>query len=209
MSSERFSPSKPWIEAGTLPRRNLLCWGVAAVLASALPASVAASQVQPIHRSKRPPLPGLGPSFREEVVYSGERHPGTVIIDSGAHVLLLVLKGSRAYRYRISVGRDGFGWSGQVAVGAKKEWPEWRPPAEMRARIPQLPESVPPGPYNPLGARALYLFRDGRDTLYRIHGTNDPDGVGFDGTSGCFRMTNTDIMDLYDRVAVGATVLVS
>ena len=209
MSSERSSPSRPWIEGGTLPRRKLLRWCVAAVLAPALPASVAASPVQPVHRSKRPPLPGLGPSFREEVAYSGGRKPGTVVIDSGAHVLLLVLKGSRAYRYRISVGRDGFGWSGKVAIGAKKEWPEWRPPAEMRARIPELPELVPPGPYNPLGARALYLFRNGRDTLYRIHGTNDPDGVGFDGTSGCFRMTNTDIMDLYDRVAVGATVLVS
>jgi lipoprotein-anchoring transpeptidase ErfK/SrfK len=202
-------PSRPHTEVDMLARRRLLRWCVAVILAPALPVSVAVSQVQPIHRSRRPPLPGLGPSFREEVDYSGGRQPGTVIIDSGSRVLLLVLEGSRAYRYRISVGRDGFGWSGKVAVGAKKEWPEWRPPAEMRARIPELPELVPPGPYNPLGARALYLFEGGRDTLYRIHGTNDPDGVGFDGTSGCFRMTNTDVMDLYDRVAIGAAVVVS
>ena len=192
-----------------LTRRRFLEWGVAAALVPALPDAVSASPLQHNHRSKRPPLPGLGPSFREEVVYSGERKPGTVLIDAGDRALFLVLKGSRAYRYRISVGRDGYGWSGQVVVGGKKEWPEWRPPAEMRARVPELPDVVPPGPYNPLGARALYLFKSGHDTLYRIHGTNDPDGVGFDGTSGCFRMTNTDIMDLYDRVSVGATVLVS
>ena len=203
MSSERYFPSS------VLPRRAFLRLCAAAALAPALPAWAQASQFQPIHRSKRPSLPGLGPSFREEVAYAGERRPGTVLIEAGAHVLLLVLKGARAYRYRISVGREGFGWSGTVAVGAKKEWPEWRPPAEMRARIPELPEMVPSGPYNPLGARALYLFRNGRDTLYRIHGTNDPEGVGFDGTSGCFRMTNTDIMDLYDQVPIGATVVVS
>lgn len=93
-------------------------------------------------------------------------------------------------------------------MGAKREWPEWRPPSEMRARSHGLPEMVPPGPYNPLGARALYLFRDGEDTLYRIHGTNDPQGVGFDDTSGCFRLTNTDVIDLYELVAIGALVLV-
>lgn len=210
MSSERSCRSDTQAgRTGTLPRRQVLLLCAAAALAPVLPGSVRASQVQLIHRSRRPALPGLGPSFREEVAYSGERKPGTILIDSGTHVLLLVLKGARAYRYRISVGRDGFGWSGKVVVGAKKEWPEWRPPAEMRVRIPELPDVVPPGPYNPLGARALYLFRNERDTLYRIHGTNDPDGVGFDGTSGCFRMTNTDVMDLYDRVAVGATVIVS
>ena len=93
-------------------------------------------------------------------------------------------------------------------VGAKKEWPEWRPPTEMRARQAGLPEFVPAGPYNPLGARALYLHREGRDTLYRIHGTNDPKGVGFDGTSGCFRLTNTDVVDLFKRVPLGTKVVV-
>lgn len=210
MSSERSSRNSVRTELiDALPRRAFLRVCAAAVLAPALATSVWAAPVQPIHQSKRPPLPGLGPSFREEIAYAGAEKPGTILIESGAHVLLLVRKGGRAYRYRISVGRDGFGWSGKVVVGAKKEWPEWRPPAEMRARIPELPDMVPPGPYNPLGARALYLFRSGRDTLYRIHGTNDPEGVGFDGTSGCFRMTNTDVMDLYDRVAIGTTVIVS
>ena len=122
--------------------------------------------------------------------------------------LYLVRGSGRAWRYRISVGREGFGWTGTARVGAKKEWPEWRPPAEMRAREPGLPDFVPAGPYNPMGARALYLHSKGRDTLYRIHGTNNPDGVGFDGTSGCFRLTNTDVIDLFARVDIGTRVIV-
>ena len=192
-----------------MSRRQLLWLSTAAAWSLVLPTPGRASDTQPIHRSKRPPLPAMGPSFREEIAYSGDRQPGTITIDTDARVLVLVLAKGRAYRYRISVGREGFGWSGTVTVGAKKEWPEWRPPAEMRARTAGLPEMVPPGPYNPLGARALYLHRGGRDTLYRIHGTNDPEGVGFDGTSGCFRMTNTDIVDLYERAAVGTIVIVT
>ena len=208
MSFERFSPRNvPAEQRPGLRRRSLLLLGAAAALSCALPAA-ARAQTQPIHRSKRPKLPGMGPSFREEVPYAGSRGAGSIIIDSAARTLLLVLTGARAYRYRISVGREGFGWSGTAKVGAKKEWPEWRPPAEMRARIPELPEMVPSGPYNPLGARALYLYSGGRDTLYRIHGTNDPEGVGFDGTSGCFRLTNTDVIDLYERVAIGTDVAV-
>lgn len=156
----------------------------------------------------RPPLPAMGPSLRKRVALETTERPGTIIIRKDEKALYLVTGHGQALRYQISVGRDGFGWTGIVKVGAKTEWPQWRPPTEMRARQPDLPEMVPAGPYNPLGARALYLSRDGRDTLYRIHGTNAPSGVGFDGTSGCFRLTNTDVIDLFKRVSVGAKVVV-
>lgn len=156
----------------------------------------------------RPPLPAMGPSLRKTVAFETAEQAGTIIIRKDEKALYLVTRQGEALRYQISVGRDGFGWTGTVKVGAKTEWPQWRPPREMRARQPELPELVPAGPYNPLGARALYLLRDGRDTLYRIHGTNDPSGVGFDGTSGCFRLTNTDVIDLFKRVPVGAKVVV-
>ncbi|PBB65009.1 L,D-transpeptidase [Mesorhizobium sp. WSM4312] len=158
--------------------------------------------------SDRPPLPAMGPSLRKAVAFATTEQPGTIIIRKSEKALYLVTRQGQALRYQISVGRDGFGWTGVVKVGAKTEWPQWRPPREMRARQPELPELVPSGPYNPLGARALYLLRDGRDTLYRIHGTNDPSGVGFDGTSGCFRLTNTDVIDLFKRVPVGTKVVV-
>lgn len=158
--------------------------------------------------SDRPPLPAMGPSLRKTVAFATTEQPGTIIIRKNEKALYLVTRQGQALRYQISVGRDGFGWTGVVKVGAKTEWPEWRPPKEMRARQPELPELVPAGPYNPLGARALYLLRDGRDTLYRIHGTNDPSGVGFDGTSGCFRLTNTDVIDLFKRVPIGTKVVV-
>ncbi|ESZ02685.1 MULTISPECIES: L,D-transpeptidase [unclassified Mesorhizobium] len=158
--------------------------------------------------SDRPPLPAMGPSLRKTVAFETTEQPGTIVIRKDEKALYLVTRQGQALRYQISVGRDGFGWTGVVEVGAKTEWPEWRPPREMRARQPDLPQMVPAGPYNPLGARALYLLRNGRDTLYRIHGTNDPSGVGFDGTSGCFRLTNTDVIDLFRRVAIGAKVVV-
>ncbi|RUM96365.1 L,D-transpeptidase [Pseudaminobacter arsenicus] len=172
-----------------------------------LPA-LAQSGVQRIYKSARPPLPAMGPSLRRTVGLVTEELPGTIIVRKDERALFLVTGKGEALRYQISVGREGFGWTGHVTVGLKKEWPDWRPPSDMRKRQPDLPEFVPPGPYNPLGARALYLHRQGRDTLYRIHGTNDPAGVGFDGTSGCFRLTNTDIIDLFNRVALGAKVIV-
>lgn len=150
----------------------------------------------------------MGPSLRKNVRIASNERAGTIIIRKDERALYLVTGPGAALRYEISVGREGFGWTGTVKIGGKKEWPEWRPPAEMRKRQPDLPDYVPAGPYNPLGARALYLHRNGRDTLYRIHGTNDPKGVGFDGTSGCFRLTNTDIVDLFRRVSIGAKVMV-
>ena len=150
----------------------------------------------------------LGPKT-STVVSIGKAYPaGTIVVASQARTLDLVISGNRAIRYRIGVGRDGFRWSGVVKVGRKAEWPGWRPPAEMKARAPELPELVPPGPFNPLGARGIYLYRGEADTLYRIHGTNEQSTVGQFASSGCFRMSNADIIDLYERVRVGATVIV-
>jgi lipoprotein-anchoring transpeptidase ErfK/SrfK len=182
---------------------------MALLLASqAVPVAFAQTGVQHVYSRQRPPLPSMGPSLRKNVSFPTDESAGTIIIRRNERALFLVTGPGKALRYQISVGREGFGWTGVVKVGSKKEWPEWRPPSEMRQRQPELPELVPPGPYNPLGARALYLHRGGHDTLYRIHGTNDPDGVGFDGTSGCFRLTNTDVVDLFRRVALGAKVIV-
>lgn len=150
----------------------------------------------------------LGPKTGSVVTLDKDYPAGTIVVASQARTLDLVLPGKRAIRYRIGVGRDGFRWSGVVKIGRKAEWPDWRPPAEMKARAPELPELVPPGPFNPLGARGIYLYRGGADTLYRIHGTNEQSTVGQFASSGCFRMSNADVIDLYERVKVGATVIV-
>ncbi|MBX4932387.1 L,D-transpeptidase [Rhizobium bangladeshense] len=137
---------------------------------------------------------------------------GTIIIDTNNKYLYLVEGNNRATRYGIGVGRDGFGWSGIVKIGRKAEWPSWTPPAEMRRReaakghiIPAFQEG---GEDNPLGARAMYLYQGGRDTIFRIHGTNQPWTIGLNMSSGCIRMMNADVMHLYDRAAVGAKVIV-
>lgn len=190
--------------------RGILAFVALGILWITPAAPVGALELKPLLAAAkvRPKLPAMGPSFRKQVEFTTSEAVGTIVIRKDAKDLYLVIAPDRALRYRISVGREGFGWTGVVRVGAKQEWPEWRPPPEMRSRQPELPEMVPSGPYNPLGARALYLHEGGKDTLYRIHGTNDPDGVGFDGTSGCFRLTNTDILDLYGRVKIGAKVVV-
>ena len=142
------------------------------------------------------------------VAYDSAEKPGTIIIDPQAKYLYLVQEGGRAQRYGVGVGREGFGWSGKVKIGRKAEWPRWTPPAEMRQRQPDLPASVDGGPNNPLGARALYLFDNGRDTLYRIHGSNEPWTIGQAVSSGCIRMRNEDVTELYSRVGVGTRVIV-
>nr|WP_052522675.1 L,D-transpeptidase [Ensifer sp. BR816] len=150
----------------------------------------------------------LGPSTATIVAAEQSHPPGTIVVLSDKRTLDLVLSRDRALRYRIGVGRDGFRWSGVVKVGRKAEWPDWRPPAEMKTRVPGLPELVPAGPFNPMGARGIYLYRGNADTLYRIHGTNEQSTVGEFASSGCFRMSNADVIDLYKRVKVGATVVV-
>jgi lipoprotein-anchoring transpeptidase ErfK/SrfK len=142
--------------------------------------------------------------LRQQVAYQGQEEPGTIVIDTPNHFLYLVEAGAKAMRYGIGVGRPGFTWSGVHKVMAKKEWPDWVPPDEMLKRQPALPHFMAGGPNNPLGARALYLG----STLYRIHGSNEPWTIGHNVSSGCIRMRNVDVIDLYNRVAVGAKVVV-
>ena len=150
----------------------------------------------------------LGPTTRKVIATPTGYKPGTIIISNSQRTLDHVLDAGHVARYTIAIGRDGFAWTGEVTVGGKAEWPTWRPPAEMRKRDPDLPEMVPPGPFNPLGARALYLFKNGRDTLYRIHGTNDATTIGGYETSGCFRLTNADVLELFSTVPIGTKVIV-
>jgi lipoprotein-anchoring transpeptidase ErfK/SrfK len=145
-----------------------------------------------------------GPFVRQMVDYASHQAPGTVIIDTKNTFLYFVLNDTQAMRYGIGVGREGFTWSGEQTVARKTEWPDWRPPAEMIGRQPYLPRFMAGGPGNPLGARAIYLG----ETEYRIHGTNRPDTIGKRVSSGCIRLTNEDVVDLYERVKVGAKVIV-
>lgn len=150
---------------------------------------------------------------RQVVSYKTKETPGTIIIDTAQRWLYQVRPGGKAVRYGVGVGRDGFNWSGVAHVADKKEWPEWRPSAEMirRERFHygrRLPDMMPGGPDNPLGARALYLFQGERDTLFRIHGTNQPNTIGQAVSSGCIRMLNEEVIELYKKVPIGTKVIV-
>jgi lipoprotein-anchoring transpeptidase ErfK/SrfK len=147
----------------------------------------------------------LDPRFMRQVVpYRTSEKPGTVVVNTGEKFLYLVLGKGKALRYGIGTARDGFEWAGTHKVTAKREWPGWTPPAEMKKRKPGLPDYMPGGVDNPLGARALYIG----STLYRIHGTNEPWSIGTNVSSGCIRMVNDDVIDLYSRVKIGAKVIV-
>jgi lipoprotein-anchoring transpeptidase ErfK/SrfK len=160
-------------------------------------------QGEPMMREReRPPV---DPVYdRQVVTYPGTEKPGTVVIDTPQRFLYLVQENGTAIRYGIGVGRPGFTWAGVKSVSAKKEWPDWTPPPEMLQRQPDLPTWMAGGPHNPLGARALYLG----SSLYRIHGSNEPWTIGQAVSSGCIRMRNEDVIDLYERVRVGARVVV-
>ncbi len=148
------------------------------------------------------------PSTRREVDYPTTEPPGTIIVDTNSKHLYLIQPGGRAIQYGIGVGREGFAWSGVARVGAKQQWPKWFPPEAMLQRRPDLPIEMDGGLGNPLGARALYLYQGKTDTQYRIHGTNEPDTIGRAVSSGCIRMMNSDVMDLYNRVPIGTKVIV-
>jgi lipoprotein-anchoring transpeptidase ErfK/SrfK len=184
-------------------------------MASSTPVYVAT----PVHVSAPAPAPipapaplveppkaadGPGAFVRQVVDYASHQAPGTVIIDTKNTFLYFVLNDAQAMRYGIGVGREGFTWSGEQTVARKTEWPDWRPPTDMLVRQPYLPRFMAGGPTNPLGARAMYLG----ETDYRIHGTNKPDTIGKRVSSGCIRLTNEDVADLYERVKVGAKVIV-
>jgi len=141
---------------------------------------------------------------RQPVFYRSDEAPGTIIIDTSERFLYLIQPNNVALRYGIGVGRDGFQWNGLLKITRKAEWPDWTPPAEMIERQPYLPRFMAGGPGNPMGARALYLG----NTVYRIHGTNAPDTIGHAVSSGCFRLVNEQIIDLYQRVPVGTKVIV-
>ena len=147
---------------------------------------------------------GSSPIARSTVMYPTREAPGTIVVNTAERRLYLVLGNGQALRYGIGVGRDGFRWGGVHRISAKKEWPAWTPPSQMLHRRPDLPRHMSGGIDNPLGARAMYLG----STLYRIHGSNEPETIGQAVSSGCFRMTNDDVVDLYNRVSVGARVVV-
>jgi lipoprotein-anchoring transpeptidase ErfK/SrfK len=164
------------------------------------------------------PLSEVNPNYlRRAVSYPSNEPPGTIIIDPQNRYLYLVQGGGRAIRYGVGVGRQGFGWSGVANIRDKQAWPDWYPPKEMIQRQPELRRQlsqlrsgigVAGGPGNPLGARAMYLWQGNKDTLYRIHGTNEPQTIGQSVSSGCIRMLNQDVIDLYQRTPVGAKVVV-
>ena len=164
--------------------------GAAPLFASALD-----SQLQPVAS----PIP------RETVVFDGREAPGTIIIRTGERRLYFVLPDHQALRYGVGVGRPGFTWAGATRIASKREWPGWTPPPQMLRRRPDLPRHMEGGLDNPLGARAMYLA----GTLYRIHGSNEPDTIGQAVSSGCIRMTNDDVVDLYSRARLGARVVVT
>ena len=147
--------------------------------------------------------------YRKHVVdYPRGEPPGTILIDTDARFLYYVLPSRKAIRYGVAVGEEAVAWSGVAQVGRKAEWPDWIPTPDIQARLGPYPPRVPGGPANPMGARAIYLYQGAKDTLYRIHGTNQPEFIGQARSSGCIRMTNEDVIDLYDRVTTGATVVV-
>ncbi|TYO63014.1 L,D-transpeptidase [Bradyrhizobium hipponense] len=188
-------PSAPQAQASSTPVY------VATPVHASAPATIpaAAPLVEPPKAADGP-----GAFVRQVVDYASRQTPGTVIIDTGNTFLYFVLNDRQAMRYGIGVGREGFTWSGEQAVARKAEWPDWHPPAEMVSRQPYLPRFMAGGPGNPLGARAMYLG----ETEYRIHGTNNPDTIGKRVSSGCIRLTNDDVVDLYERVKIGAKVIV-
>ncbi len=163
----------------------------------------------PLHRV---PIDKIKPELRrQQVAFSGNYAPGTVVVDTPARRAYYVLGGGQAIRYGVGVGRAGMALSGNAYVGRKAEWPSWTPTANMQRReerYRKLAGGLPGGPNNPLGARAMYLYRNGNDTLFRLHGTNQPESIGHAMSSGCIRMMNHDVIDLYNRVQVGAKVFV-
>ena len=204
-------------------RSNAAAFGALAIGTIAFSGSAAATPLQLFPFFMTPPVQSAPPSVqsapsedqataiemparlkRQIVSYATREAPGTVIIDTPNTYLYYVLGGGRAIRYGIGVGRDGFTWSGVQSVTKKAEWPDWTPPPEMIARQPYLPRYMAGGPGNPLGARAMYLG----GTIYRIHGTNAPQTIGTQVSSGCIRLTNEDVADLYSRVNVGTKVIV-
>ena len=198
-----------WIRSTTC-----IAMSLAAAAAWTAPAAAQVQRQAPPETMQVEDQPGYEPNAEEErlpatfqrqlVFFRTTEAPGTIIVHTSERFLYLVQGNNRALRYGIGVGRDGFQWQGLVKISRKAEWPDWTPPPEMIARQPYLPRFMAGGPGNPMGARALYLGQ----TVYRIHGTNQPQTIGEAVSSGCFRLVNPDVSDLYDRVPVGTRVVV-
>ncbi len=189
-------------------RRFTICLaGLACALLSQV-APAGAYEIDPLTREPVLPTVSAVPQAtaipREIVAYSGPQAPGTIVVSTPERRLYYVLGNGQAVRYGVGVGRPGFEWSGSKTVTRKAEWPSWTPPSQMIRRRPDLPRHMAGGVDNPLGARAMYLG----STLYRIHGSNEPETIGQAVSSGCIRMLNQDVVDLYDRVKVGTRVVV-
>jgi lipoprotein-anchoring transpeptidase ErfK/SrfK len=189
-------------------RRLLPLLAGLACAAAASIAPAAAYEIDPLTQQAITPSVAVTPQAtaipRETVAYDGKFAPGTVVVSTTERRLYYVLGNGQAVRYGVGVGRPGFDWSGVKTVVNKREWPDWTPPAQMLRRRPDLPRHMKGGPENPLGARAMYIG----GTLYRIHGSNEPDTIGQAVSSGCIRMLNDDVVDLYERVKVGSKVVV-
>lgn len=204
-------PSLPCLPAFTRRRTGLILAGLAVMAFSgaangrqqATPISMEIGD-EPGRVATAEQIVEDGPFARQMVFFRSSEPPGTIVIHTSERFLYVVQGNNRALRYGIGVGREGFQWSGLVRVSRKAEWPDWTPPPEMIARQPYLPRFMAGGPGNPMGARALYLG----STVYRIHGTNQPETIGHAVSSGCFRLANGDVIDLFERIAVGAKVII-
>jgi lipoprotein-anchoring transpeptidase ErfK/SrfK len=188
--------------------------GVVALVPLALVPGAALSLVGCATRPAQPVY--YGPT-QKLVTYVTRERPGTIVVDPANHFLYAVQKGGQAVQYEVGVGKEGYGWSGMATVHNKQEWPDWYPTQDILDRKPEIRQYMVPlrsgngmhgGPDNPLGARALYLWQGKVDTLYRIHGTNEPESIGHDVSAGCIRMHNEDVIDLYERTSVGTKVVV-
>jgi lipoprotein-anchoring transpeptidase ErfK/SrfK len=197
-------------ESSAMTNFRHLIWTLIAASGLILSASQSQAQLRQPDVGDQPGLIAddsveLDPEFRKTaVLYRTNEAPGTIIVSTAERHLYLIQGNGRALRYGIGVGREGFQWQGLVTITQKKEWPDWTPPPEMIARQPYLPRFMAGGPGNPLGARAMYLGT----TVYRIHGTNRPDTIGTAVSSGCFRLVNGDVADLYERVPIGTKVII-
>jgi lipoprotein-anchoring transpeptidase ErfK/SrfK len=175
------------------------------------PASMYAALEDGGHKLPAIPIDKLNKRFVRQIVIDPTfEKPGTIVVDTSTHFLYFVLDGKKAIRYGVSLGKAGFDWTGTATIQFKKAWPVWTPPPEMIKRRPELAKyanGMPPGPQSPLGARALYLFKNGKDTMYRLHGSPEWDSIGKNASSGCVRFINQDIIDLYARVSGGPTTV--
>ena len=192
------------VSRSALSRRVRSAAAACGFIVAAVAATPASAQYQSQNLFNFGTFGSSGPIPREVVTFPGNYRPGTIIVNTSEYRLYLITGNGQAIRYGVGVGREGFGWHGVHRIVAKREWPDWTPPAQMLRRRPDLPRHMEGGEANPLGARAMYIG----GTLYRIHGSNEPESIGHAVSSGCIRMVNEDVIDLYNRVPIGATVIV-